>query len=93
MSEYLELKMEISPVEGYGEVKIYFTNTEDFSLISIPDWSFSFLWELKDDDTVLVDNANKDKLIKALSVPMFESDAIELANVIFQYLWNGKWEI
>lgn len=84
---FVEVKTEIMPIKGYGEVKLYFTNTEDFTLISVPDWNFSFLWELKDDD-----NDNKNNLIKALSVPMFESDATELANIIFQYLWNGKWQ-
>lgn len=92
MNEYVEFKTEIMPFEGYGKVKIYFTNTEDFTLISIPNWGFSFLWNLKDADTIEDDNENKNELIKVLSVPMGESDAIKLSQIIFQYLWNGKWE-
>lgn len=92
MNEYVELKTEIMPFEGYGKVEIYFTNTEDFTLISMPNWSFSFLWNLKDADTIEDDNKNKNELIKVLSVPMGEADATRLSQIIFQYLWNGKWE-
>lgn len=93
MFEYETIQVKFLPFEGYGKVEIYFSNTENFSLISIPNWNFSFLWELKDDDTKLTDIENKNKLIKALSVPMFERDATKLSDVISQYLWNCKWEI
>ena len=93
MFEYEKIQVEVLPFEGYGNVEIYFSNTEDFSLISIPNWSFSFLWNLKDTDTIEDDNKNKNELIKALSVPMGESDAVKLSRTISQYLWNGKWEL
>ncbi len=57
----------------------------------MPECNFSFLWGLKDDDTKVIDNENKDKLTEALFVPMFKSDAIKLSNHIYEYLWSGKW--
>lgn len=93
MFEYQKMTVKNLPFEGYGDIKIYLFDTENYSLTSIPDWNFSFLWELKDDDTIETENENKDKLIKALSVPMGEKDAIKLTNVIFQFMWKGKWEI
>lgn len=93
MFEYQKMTIKKLPFEGYGDVKIYLFDTENFSLISIPDWNFSFLWELKDEDTIEIDNKNKSELIKVLSVPMGERDAIKLSNVISQFMRNGKWEL
>jgi hypothetical protein len=63
------------------QLSVYFSHTEDYTLISIPEWNWCYLWEVSKNDEVA-----KQECIKALSVPMFEEPAEELTERFYQYL-------
>lgn len=86
-NDFLELKVYDLPksIDGYGDVEIYFTNTNDFTLIVIPTWNFSFKWELENDSVI-----TKSNLQKALSKPMADSDAEVLADKVLNYLYTSR---
>lgn len=92
MNEYLVFKTEFVPLKTYENVEIHFVDTEDFSLIAVPDWNFSFMWKLNDGDTETTDVATKNKLAKALTTRLSDSDSKVLASMIYGYLWRGKWD-
>ncbi|MED4037042.1 hypothetical protein [Niallia taxi] len=84
--EYLELE-----IKAFNEFRnngciAYFMNTEHYSLISIPNWNWSYMWDFNKDDITA-----KEECIKALSEPMFLDDAIEITERFFQYLLRRKW--
>lgn len=64
-----------------NDVTVYFSDTEDYSLINIPAWNWCYLWEVSKDEALA-----KEECIKALSIPMFEDDAIQLTQRIYEYL-------
>lgn len=88
MSELLELKIHSLPshFQFYGDVEIYFINTDDYTLIAIPKWNLSFLWNFEIDVTI-----NKAELTKVLSRPMSDSDSEELADKILNYFYTFNW--
>ena len=88
LNDFLELKIHSLPsnFQLYGEIEIYFINTDDYTLIVIPKWNFSFLWDFKIDSIV-----NKAELIKVLSRPMAGLDAEELADKILNYFYTFSW--
>ena len=88
LNDFLELKIHSLPssFQLYGEIEIYFINTDDYTLIAIPKWNFSFLWDLEIDSIV-----NKAELIKVLSRPMVDLDAEELADKILNYFYTFSW--
>ena len=64
---------------------MYFLHTEHYTLISIPAWNWSFLWNLIGTD----DREVKEECIKVLSVPMSLGDAEALTDRIYSYLlWD-----
>lgn len=82
------LKLEVRTFEEfnkYGSVSIYFTHTENYTLMSIPAWNWSFMWDFSG----YTDDQLKEECIKALSVPMFDQDAEKATERIVKYLlWN-----
>lgn len=80
-------KVEVKTFEEFGNsgCMVYFLHTEHYTLISIPEWNWSFLWNLIGTDDRIV----KKECIKALSVPMFSRDAEALTERIYSYLlWD-----
>lgn len=67
--------------ERYGIVGIYFSHTEDYTIISIPDWNWCYFWNVYYDDDIA-----KKECARALSDPMHKEHAEEFAEVIYKYL-------
>lgn len=86
--QYQKVEIKHFDLNGYGALRLFFSHTEDLILISIPEWNWSFLWNLSDNDTIEDDKRHKDELIKALSIPMFSKEAKDLTNKIENYLYN-----
>jgi len=88
MSNYEAIEVKEFDKVGIVEtqtIKVYFSHTEDFSLISIPEWNWSYLWNIETDDREAIKECTK-----ALNVPMFEEKAEELANRFYRYLVKRK---
>lgn len=79
--DYLKLEAKTFKEFGNSGCIVYFTHTEHYTLIAIPEWNWSFMWDLNLNDEEQIKNC-----IKALSVPMFESEAEALAARIYNCL-------
>jgi hypothetical protein len=66
---------------GTTQLSVYFSHTENYTLISVPDWNWCYLWEMNKNDEV-----SKEECIKALSGPVFEEPAKELTERFCQHL-------
>lgn len=83
--DYLELEIKAFKEFHNNGCIAYFMNTEHYSLISIPNWNWSYMWDFNKDDTIA-----KEGYIKVLSEPMFLDDAIEITERFFPIPFKKK---
>lgn len=79
--ERIEIKCFDALKERYGDPEVYLSHTDTFTLVSIPEWNWSFLWNVSLDDSKA-----KEQLVKSLLDPMFEDAAEAFVNELYNYL-------
>lgn len=83
--EHIEMKQFDSLKELYGNPDVYLSSTETFTLVAIPEWNWSFLWDVDMDDIIA-----KKKCITAISDPVFPDDAKAFVEELYHYLMGYK---
>jgi len=69
--------------ERYGNVDVFLSHTGELTVISIPEWNWSHVWDKSNSEGLEMLNC-----IDSLSEPMFKDVAGEFAEEIHTYLLN-----
>lgn len=85
--DYINLEVKTFEDLGYNNglvrnVSIYFVRTDDYILTSIPEWNWSYMWDL----VRATDKELKTGCVKALSILMGDSDAKKTTEQIYRFL-------
>jgi len=85
--DYVNLEVKTFEDLGYNDglvrgVSIYFVRTDNYILTSIPEWNWSYIWDF----VGATDKELQTGCVKALSIPMGDSDAKKATEKIYRFL-------
>lgn len=79
--EHVEIKQFDSLKERYGNTDVYLSHTESFTLVAIPEWHWSFLWDISVNDLTA-----KKQCMDALSAAISQATAEVFVDELYNHL-------